>query len=55
MGAGLRPEAKATESPPDPNVGAPVLDSTAVTLVMRRPAKGSVAMNTLQLPQRRYS
>ena len=28
MGAGLRPEAKATESPPDPNVGAPVLDST---------------------------
>ena len=28
MGAGLRPEAKATEPPPDPNVGAPVLDST---------------------------
>ena len=27
----------------------------AVTLVMRRPASGSVAMNTLQLPQRRYS
>ena len=28
MGAGLRPGAKATEQPPDPNVGAPVLDST---------------------------
>ena len=28
MGAGLRPGAKATESPPDPTVGAPVLDST---------------------------
>ena len=28
MGAGLRPGAKATETPPDPNVGAPVLDST---------------------------
>ena len=25
---GLRPGAKATETPPDPNVGAPVLDST---------------------------
>ena len=30
MGAGLRPGAKATETPPDPNVGAPVLDSTAL-------------------------
>ena len=29
MGAGLRPRAKATESPPDPNVGAPALDSTS--------------------------
>ncbi len=28
MGAGLRPEAKATEAPPDPIVNAPVLDST---------------------------
>ena len=28
MGAGLRPGAKATEPPPDPNTGAPVLDST---------------------------
>ena len=28
MGAGLRPGAKAPESPPDPNVGAPALDST---------------------------
>ena len=28
MGAGLRPEAKATETPPDPIVNAPVLDST---------------------------
>ena len=27
-GAGLRPEAKATETPPDPIVNAPVLDST---------------------------
>ena len=27
-GAGLRPEAKATEVPPDPTVNAPVLDST---------------------------
>ena len=34
MGAGLRPEAKATESPPDPNVGAPVLDSTDTILFM---------------------
>ena len=31
-----------------------VLVLRAVTLVMRRPARGSVAMNTLQLPQRRY-
>ena len=31
MGAGLRPGAKATETPPDPNVGAPVLDSTQLT------------------------
>ena len=30
MGAGLRPGAKATELPPDPYAGAPVLDSTAV-------------------------
>ena len=29
-GAGLRPEAKATETPPDPIVNAPVLDSTQV-------------------------
>ena len=29
MGAGLRPGAKATESPPDPTVGAPALDSTS--------------------------
>ena len=29
MGAGLRPDAKATEPPPDPTVGAPVPDSTA--------------------------
>ena len=29
-GAGLRPEAKATEPPPDPTVGAPVLDSTVI-------------------------
>ena len=28
MGAGLRPGAKATEMPPDPTTGAPVLDST---------------------------
>ena len=28
MGAGLRPGVKAPESPPDPNVGAPALDST---------------------------
>ena len=28
MGAGLRPDAKATEPPPDPTVGAPVPDST---------------------------
>ncbi len=28
MGAGLRPEAKATDQPPDPKAGAPVLDST---------------------------
>jgi len=28
MGAGLRPGAKATEQPPDPTTGAPVLDST---------------------------
>ena len=27
----------------------------SVTLVMRLPAKGSVAMNTLQVPQRWYS
>ena len=27
-GAGLRTEAKATETPPDPIVNAPVLDST---------------------------
>lgn len=27
-GAGLRPKAKAMESPPDPTVNAPVLDST---------------------------
>ena len=30
-GAGLRPGAKATEPPPDPTVGAPVLDSTRFT------------------------
>ena len=29
MGAGLRPDAKAPEQPPDPKAGAPVLDSTA--------------------------
>ena len=29
-GAGLRPEAKAAEPPPDPTVGAPVLDSTVI-------------------------
>ena len=29
MGAGLRPDAKAPEPPPDPKAGAPVLDSTA--------------------------
>ncbi len=29
MGAGLRPDAKASEPPPDPNAGAPPLDSTA--------------------------
>ena len=29
MGAGLRPEAKVTELPPDPTVGAPALDSTS--------------------------
>ena len=28
MGAGLRPGAKAPDKPPDPNAGAPVLDST---------------------------
>ncbi len=28
MGAGLRPGAKATDKPPDPTTGAPVLDST---------------------------
>ena len=28
MGAGLRPGAKATDKPPDPEAGAPVLDST---------------------------
>ena len=28
MGAGLRPRAKATDKPPDPDAGAPVLDST---------------------------
>ena len=28
MGAGLRPGAKATDQPPDPNAGAPVSDST---------------------------
>ena len=32
-----------------------ILVLRAVTLVMRRPARGSVAMNTLQLPRRRYS
>ena len=31
MEAGLRPGAKATELPPDPNVGARVLDSTQLT------------------------
>ena len=30
MGAGLRPDAKATEPPPDPTVGAPVPDSTTM-------------------------
>ena len=29
MGAGLRPGAKAPDKPPDPNAGAPVLDSTS--------------------------
>ena len=28
MGAGLRPRAKALDKPPDPTVGAPVLDPT---------------------------
>ena len=28
MGAGLRADAKASEPPPDPNAGAPPLDST---------------------------
>ena len=28
MGAGLRPEAKAADKPPDPTVRAPVLDPT---------------------------
>ena len=36
MGAGLRPGAKAPESPPDPNVGAPALDSTT---------RGQIAMD----------
>ena len=31
MGAGLRPGAKATDKPPDPDAGAPVLDSTGVS------------------------
>jgi len=30
-GAGLRPRAKALDEPPDPNVGAPVLDPTVGT------------------------
>ncbi len=28
MGTGLRPRAKVLDKPPDPNVGAPLLDST---------------------------
>ena len=30
MGAGLRPGAKATDKPPDPEASAPVLDSTEI-------------------------
>ena len=32
-----------------------ILVRRAVTLVMRHPASGSLAMNTLQVPKRRYS
>ena len=40
MGAGLRPGAKATEQPPDPNSGAPVLDSTLDAQQLRFDAFG---------------
>ena len=35
MGAGLRPGAKATDKPPDPDAGAPVLDSTRAEMSER--------------------
>ena len=45
-GAGLRPEAKATEPPPDPTVGAPVLDSTVIRIefVFPGPCSGQPAL-----------
>jgi len=43
MGAGLRPTAKALDEPPDPTVGAPVLDPTCVQLRLVCSARVSLA------------
>ena len=37
-GAGLRPRAKALDEPPDPTVGAPVLDPTCEGVGVKFPA-----------------
>ena len=41
MGAGLRPEAKAEDEPPDPTVRAPVLDPTGRGRLEKCPATGN--------------
>ena len=49
MGAGLRPGAKAPEQPPDPNAGAPVLDST-LTLFFRRKIRKQIVTGVDRIP-----
>ena len=51
-GAGLRPDAKATEPPPDPTVGAPVLDSTVIRPRFERTATAAHPFRQAMMPRR---
>ena len=55
MGAGLWPVAKASELPPDPNVGAPVPDSTVLGPLQRPDLAHAAPCEEKQADERHFT